>query len=442
MATKTGTTSQHKSKYTWYLDYTTSFSTSTMRWTVSVKVYLRVANWAYEGNTTHKLSIGGASVASRSNYNKACRSNSGTTDFLFASGSKTYAASSSVRSVALSGTANAPSNGWGPGKCSASTTISLAAKLSSAGAISTASVGTSGFIIRATGLPTNLGYTRTVKFAYKLTTATAWTSAGNSSVSASSSSASKAVTGLLPGKTYNVRYQVTAPDGTLMKTATATVTTLTDSAFNISLKRTTESSVEVFINGLSSNVSYIRYINGFYRKQGSTTWESSVVVSWIPAGGSAVGLTYLFMDLEPNTNYEFAISVSGNNTELNRATLVASTLKPGGSSESEDYTFDDAVDGSGGSIVVNPKNPSDTEVDVSLYARDASALRYYRIGGYSLDFTSTATAKTISWTWTNDSWIQQMLQNKNVVLKLNFLKTTVAGPTGIVDIAHLDESWV
>lgn len=325
MATVKGTVSQNKSKYKFYIEYTTTFNASTMKWTVKCTSYLEVDHYAYEGNTSHSLYIGGTKVASKSDYKKSCYSNSGVKSFQIATATRTYAASTSARSVKLTAKMTAPSGGYGPGSCSVTKTISLPAKLSSAGEMSIASVTSHGCKVSATKLATGLGYTRTVKFYYKLSSASAWTLLGSDSVSSSESSASCTVNGLLPGRGYSFKYEVYAPDKSLMKTCTGSATTLKDT-FTLSLSKKTETTVAVKVSGLDGNVGYTRTLRGYYKKKTDTTWTKASPVLTLSATTTSTSVTYTFTGLTAGVAYEFYIACLYSSTELGRATFATTTV--------------------------------------------------------------------------------------------------------------------
>ena len=324
MATVTGTVSQNKSKYRFYIEYSTSFNSSTMKWTVKCTSYLRVDHWAYEGNTSHSLYIGGNKVASRSDYKKSCSSNSGIKNFRIATATKTYSASASARSVKLTAKMTANSGGYGPGSCSVTKTISLPAKLSSAGSISFSSITSHSCTVKATGLATGLGYTRTVKFYYKLSSSSAWTLIGSNSVSSGSSSVSRSRGALLPGRTYNFKYEVYAPNGKLMKTCSGSMTTAKD-PFTLSLASKTETKVAVRVNGLDGNVGYTRTLHGYYKKKSDSSWKKFSTVLTLSATTTSTSVTYTFTGLTAGVAYDFYVACLYSSTELSRATFAATT---------------------------------------------------------------------------------------------------------------------
>lgn len=323
MATKTGTVSQNKSKYKFYISYSTSFSTSTMKWTVTANVYLQVSYYAYEGRTTHKLSIGGTVKSSQSNYTKACYSNSGTKSFLIASGTQTYAASASSRSVTISASMSAPSGGYGPGTCSASVTVTLGAKLSSAGKWGTATSTINSLTYSVTGLSTSLGYTRKVYFDVG-PYGGSYTKTQSKSVGASTSSVSFTTTGLMPGTRYQTRARVYAPNNALMLTLTGNIYTKSET-MTLSVSSVGAEAADVWFTLGTKNIGYERKVYWYKRLKGASSWES-VSGTNLVADGKNSGAN-LFRNLIDDSDYEVLAICKIGTTEICRATTSFHTIK-------------------------------------------------------------------------------------------------------------------
>lgn len=323
MATKIGTVSQNKSKYKFYISYSTSFSTSTMIWTVTANVYLQVSYYAYEGRTTHKLSIGGTVKSSKSNYTKACYSNSGTKSFLIASGTQTYAASASSRSVTISASMSAPSGGYGPGTCSASVTVTLGAKLSSAGKWGTASSTINSLTYSVTGLSTSLGYTRKVYFDVG-PYGGSYTKTQSKSVGASTSSVSFTTTGLMPGTRYQTRARVYAPNNALMLTLAGNIYTKSET-MTLSVSSVGANGADVWFTLGTKNIGYERYVYWYKRLKGASSWESVSGTVLVPDGKNSGA--NLFRNLIDDSDYEVLAVCKIGSTEICRATTSFHTIK-------------------------------------------------------------------------------------------------------------------
>ena len=323
MATITGSVSQNKSKYKFYISYSSSFITSTMKWTVSANVYLQVSYYAYEGRTSHSLSIGGTVKSSKSNYTKACYSNSGTKSFLIASGTQTYAASASSRSVKIAASMSASSGGWGPGSCSASVTVTLPAKLSSAGKWGTATSTINSLTYSVTGLSTSLGYTRTVYFDVG-PYGGSYTKTQSKSVGASTSSVSFTTTGLMPGTRYQTRARVYAPNNALMLTLTGNIYTKSE-IMTLSVDGVSADDADIWFTLGTKNIGYERYVYWYKRLKGASSWESVSGTNLVLDGKNSGA--NLFRNLIDDSDYEVLAVCKIGDTEICRATTSFHTIK-------------------------------------------------------------------------------------------------------------------
>lgn len=274
MATVNGTTSQNTSKYDFYMTYSTSFDSTKMQHKVTVNVYLDVIKYKYSGTTSHKLKIGGVSVDEESSYKKTCGDNSRTKTYKIASGSKTYSARTTERSVTIEATMTAPSDGYGPGTCKVSKKITLPAKLSTAGALAVSSMSTHTCTLKVSSLKTGLGYSRTGKFYYKLDSATSWTLLGSKSIPSADSSISYSTPlVLMPNRKYDFKCAIVLPSGSTSHTVTTEGTSDTDN-FSLSKSALTQSSVKLAVNGLIATCGRERVLKLFYRRKGASSWTA------------------------------------------------------------------------------------------------------------------------------------------------------------------------
>lgn len=329
MATVNGTTSQRTSIYDFYFTYDTSFSSSKMQWTVKVKVYLEVDTYKYSGNTSHSLSIGGTTVDKESNYTKTCGDSSSKKTYLIAEGFKTYAASSSDRSVKIEASMTAPSGGHGPGTCKASKTITLPAKLVKSGELSLSDLAQHSVTIKVTGLKTGLGYARTAKFYYKRAEASSWISAGSDTASSSDSNVSLTITKkLISNYKYNFKVNIYTPTGTLLQTFTTTATTSKDNV-TFAKSSVTENSVKVVLSGLVETVYLKRVLKFYYRRKGATNWTAlSSKTHTIASGDAAKAVTVQVANCAAGTTYQFKVELwYGAGYLASSATCEATTVR-------------------------------------------------------------------------------------------------------------------
>lgn len=406
MATKVGTVSQNKSKYKFYIDYSTSFSTSSMKWTVTANVYLQVSYYAYEGRTTHKLSIGGTVKSSKSNYTKACYSNSGTKSFLIASGTQTYAASASSRSVTISASMSAPSGGYGPGTCSASVTVTLGAKLSSAGRWGTATSTINSLTYSVTGLSTSLGYTRKVYFDVG-PYGGSYTKTQSKSVGASTSSVSFTTTGLMPGTRYQTRARVYAPNNALMLTLGGNIYTKSET-MTLSVSSVGANGADVWFTLGTKNIGYERYVYWYKRLKGASSWESVSGTVFVPDGSNSGA--NLFRNLIDDSDYEVLAICKIGDTEICRATTSFHTIK---GLPDHQITEQGYADGKLTIEVIDSIStlPVNNQVVVYVYTGEDS----YFVGEQVVQFTEEVMPVKFPIT---DSEVQTALSNEHTLLCL------------------------
>lgn len=390
MATVNGTTSQNSSKYDFYFVYTTSFDSTKMLWTVTVTSYLKVIKYKYSGTTSHNLTIGGVSVDKDSSYSKTCGDNSTTKVYKIASGKKTYAASKSARKVTLKATMSAPSGGYGPGTCSSSKTITLPAKLSSAGSLSVSGINAHGCTLNLTDLATGLGYARTCKFYYKKSTITSWSLAGTVSVASGKSSGALVLTNLLlPNTLYDFKCSIAAPDDTVMCTLTGSTTTSSD-LFTLSVASIGNTTVSVKVSGLVSTASMTRTLKGYYRVKGTSAWLTGPALSY--AATTAIGTPQLsFTGLTDGVTYEFIVYVYYGTFLSSSASTSATTVLI----IREDYTIGTIVIDDSKITVPITDNKSQLSSGLALVYVKGSDFPYYYAGEQSVDFSSN-TSVTLS----------------------------------------------
>lgn len=406
MATKTGTVSQNKSKYKFYISYSTSFSTSTMKWTVTASVYLQVSYYAYEGRTTHKLSIGGTVKSSKSNYTKACYSNSGTKSFLIASGTQTYAASASSRSVTISASMSAPSGGYGPGTCSASVTVTLGAKLSSVGKWGTATSTINSLTYSVTELSTSLGYTRKVYFDVG-PYGGSYTKTQSKSVGASTSSVSFTTTGLMPGTRYQTRARVYAPNNALMLTLIGNIYTKSET-MTLSVSSVGAEAADVWFTLGTKNIGYERKVYWYKRLKGASSWESVSGTNLVSDGKNSGA--NLFRNLIDDSDYEVLAICKIGDTEICRATTSFHTIKglPDHQITEQGYADGELTIEVIDSISALPVN---NQVVVYVYTGEDS----YFVGEQVIQFTEEV--MTVKFPVTNTE-VQTALSNEHTLLCL------------------------
>lgn len=188
---------------------------------------------------------------------------------------------------------------------------------STAGSVSVSSKSESTATLSLTGLPTNQGFTRTVKWYYKKHTNSSYTYHSSSSVGASTSSVSKTISGLISGIQYD--FAANIYDGSTYITQKTTYTTLSTASMSLSVSAL-EASATMSISGLI-NVGYNRTLKYYYRLSGG---------SWISAGEvtaytSTTGTTKVISQLTSGQLYEFKAEL-WYSTYLLKSVLVSKSI--------------------------------------------------------------------------------------------------------------------
>lgn len=382
MGTVNGTTSQHGSKYDFYMVYETSFDATKMKHTVKVSSHLRVKKWRYIGTTSHNLTIGGVSVDKDSGYKKTCGDNTSTKVYKIASGSKTYPASSSARDIKLKASMSADSGGYGPGNCSVSKTITLKARLSAKGKLTVSNVTSHSIRLDVSELPTGVGYTRTCTFYYKRSNTTNWTKAGVLKIASDKSSDSLAINDtFLPGVTYDFKCSIAAPDGTIMCTPTAKGTTQKDT-FSLVIEKAGVDEVQLRVTGLVGVAGSARTLKAYRRVKGASNWTSVATISY--GAKDDVGAPKLsFPNLQKGTTYEFLV-------EMYYGTYFsysATTLATANTANREDYTIGDIVIDESSITIPITNNTIDCNSNVAYAYIKGNELPYCYLGRQNGDFT-------------------------------------------------------
>lgn len=422
MGTVNGTTSQHGSKYDFYMVYETSFDATKMKHTVKVTSYLSVKKWRYSGTTSHNLTIGGVSVDKDSGYKKTCGDNSSTKVYKIASGSKTYPASSSARDVKLKASMSADSGGYGPGNCSASKTITLKARLSAKGKLTVSNVTSHSIRLDVSELPTGVDYARNCTFYYKQSNTTNWTKAGTLKIASDKSSGSLAINNtFLPGVTYDFKCNIAAPDGTVMCTPTAKGTTLKDT-FTLSMSGAKTDTVSISVYGLVDVAGSARVIKGSYRVKGASTWVAGPSLSY-SSTASAGKPVLLFTGLQNNTLYEFLVEVYYG-SYLSYSASISVTA---GASTSDNCTVGEVVIDDNFITIPITNNTLDEAITlVDAYIR-SNALPYYYVGAQACDLSKGKSA-IIKLDISNNTVVKNLLNKR-------CLKVILSNGTGLDDTA-------
>lgn len=308
MATINGTTSRRTSNYDFYFVYSVTNDNTNKRHIVNVKAYIKCISWDFETAVSKPwvhIKIG-STVYNRPAAGINCNQYSLPHTYLLWEKTVYYDYSTTARSVYLRAyTDDLYVAGHGPGECNAATTITIPAKYSTAGTITATVLSESTAKAVLSGLPTAVGFTRTIKWYYKKSTSTAWTLLDTTTLSATSttSSITKQLSSLTPGTAYNVKAMIY--DGTdLIVSKTDSVTT-SGMAGSLTVKSKSSKYVIFRLSGLA-DVGYSRTVKLYYKKSTETTYTLTATIT-IPAGTLYVDIQSV--PLLPGTAYNFKVNV-------------------------------------------------------------------------------------------------------------------------------------
>lgn len=337
MATVNGTTSRRTANYDFYFVWTLTKDTANKRHAVNVKAYLKCVSWDFETAVSQSwahINIGGT-VYNRPSGGINCNQYPTPHTYLLWEKTVYYAYSNQARSVYLRAyTDDLYVAGHGPGVCNAATTISIPAAYATSGSMTGTAESEAAVNLALAGLPSNVGYARTIKWYYKRTIDSVWalysedSEATTISATSTATTVSKRIGKLLPSTAYS--FQAKIYDGTtLLSTISGSATTMAmmGSAF---CKYGVNTAV-VTATGLNPSVGYDRIAKGYYKKSADSEY-TYFTEKTIVSGDSVVLLT--FSGLMSATAYDFKIEyyrgtvLLGSKTVLNITTLEPTSTIP------------------------------------------------------------------------------------------------------------------
>ena len=325
MPTINGTTSRRTSNYDFYFVYSVTNDNANKRHIVNVKAYIKCISWDFEtavadpwvhiriGSTTYNRSAAGIN----------CNQYSLPHTYLLWEKTAYYDYSTSARSIYLRAyTDDLYVAGHGPGVCNAATTITIPARYSTSGTITGTALSESTAKVVLSGLPTAVGFTRTIKWYYKQSNASAWTLFDTTTVSGTSttSSITKQISLLTPSTAYNVKAMIY--DGTdLIVEKTGSVTT-NAMAGTMSIWAGATRYAFAILSGLA-DTGYERTAVLHIKKSTDTEYVLSTTVT-IASG--AQGARLQTRAILPGTEYNFKLNVYRGTVLLKSFTGTATTL--------------------------------------------------------------------------------------------------------------------
>lgn len=382
MATKVnGSVGDNSSKYDYYLEYDTSFDITTMEWTVTVTAYLVVKKTKYQGKTTYNVSIGGEIVDSLQSTTLTRGDNKTEIKYVMGTGSNTYAASDKDRTISVWTAMNAPSGGWGPAYCSASTSVVLPAKYRTSGKLTANNISSAGCSFYVTELPKDLGYDKECYFYYRVLGTSAWTRFSHVTVPDNETTCETFVTGLIPEETYEISCDVYSPNppDKMLFYLTTTVT-LPVAGLTLSLSEIDSRSAEIHLYDVEQVVPVHRTFHGYCKPSDSSEWVLRSIID-LDANVEAGIFGMNFNDLTSGTSYDFKVEIYYNEVLTVEAALSATTTVLVDYSILNSYISDNNL-----VIECMDNKNQDFIGQASVYIRDEN-MPYFFVGGQSVDFT-------------------------------------------------------
>ena len=327
MGTIKGKNSQHASKYDFYINYTVTSDPNNLRYKVTASAMLDIVRWKFDSRLpeTVKVSIDGSTSSKQyPNGMKNWGNNSSRVSKTMHTYTKYIAYTASDQVIKLSAkTTDIDSGGYGPGVCSASGTIKLAAKFNTAGKLNAGAATESSLQVTLSGLPPKVGFERKVDWYYKLGTSSSYIKFKETTIASTSKSTSfsETKTGLLSSRPYNFKAEIkTDKKAITSKTATAT-TAATTLKTVLSMGNTYGN-----LTAIKGNIGFLRVISWYYRKSGEKEYVLSDTTK-IAENETATNYTKTFSGLLSNVKYEFKIVVKTGNTLLKQVEVTGVTVK-------------------------------------------------------------------------------------------------------------------
>ena len=256
--------SQNSSKFTFVVNTSVVADDANQRWIVTSVAVLTVKVWRFmvTNGTNYKITVNNGSSGAGYIYNGVYYGNNkSNVKYELAKVTSYYPYSFTSRTVNISASSNGTisSGGYGPGRLSYSTRVTLPAKYSSEGSLSCESITQAQATIKLSELPSKTGYIRSITWYNGNTSKGVTQIAGTTPTT----SFNKTFTGLLPNTTYTFKAVVKAGSTTLA-TKTVTVTTPAE-AGSLSLAPNT-TYITATVAGMFDSPNYTRTVK-FYVKE-------------------------------------------------------------------------------------------------------------------------------------------------------------------------------
>ena len=312
--------SQNSSKFTFGVNTSEVADDANHRWIVTSVAVLTVKVWRFmvTNGTSYKITVDNGSSAAGYVYNGVYYGNNkSNVEYELAKVTSYYPYSNTSRKVNISASSNGTisAGGYGPGRLSYSTSVTLPAKYSTVGTLSCESITQAQATIQLSDLPAKTGYARSITWYNGNTSVGVTQIAGNTPTT----SFSKTITGLLPNTTYTFKAVIKAGSTTLT-TKTVTVTTPAETG-SLSLTPNT-TYITATVAGMFDSPNYTRTVK-FYVKESESKDYTLHASRTIQKTSGEINIT----GLKSNEDYDVKIEICNDSTVLRSLSDSATTIK-------------------------------------------------------------------------------------------------------------------
>lgn len=328
MGTIKGKNSQHASKYDFYINYSVTSDPKNLRYKVTASAMLDIVRWRFDSRLPETVTVSIDGSKSNKSYPKGMDNwgnNSSRVTKTMHTYTKYISYAATDQSIKLSAkTTDIDSGGYGPGVCSASGTIKLAAKFSTEGKLSAGSATENSLVATLSGLPAKVGFERSVDWYYKLGTSSSYIKFKETTIASTSKTTSFSVTktGLLSSRPYNFKAAIRTDKKSIANKTVTGTTAATTLKIIVSMGNTFGKLTAV----VKDKIGFDRSISWYYKKSGEKEYVLSSTTN-ITANEGATNYTKTFSGLLSNVEYQFKIVVKTGNTLLKQLEVKGTTVR-------------------------------------------------------------------------------------------------------------------
>ena len=328
MGTIKGKNSRNTSKYDFYITYSVDSDPKNLRYEVTVSAMLDIVRWRFDSRLPETVTIsidGSKSSKQYPNGMDNWGNNSSRVSKTMYTYKKYIPYTATAQTIKLTAkTTDIESGGYGPGTCSASGSIKLAAKFSTAGKLTAGSATESSLKATLSGIPAKVGFERVIDWYYKIGTASSYTKFKETKVAGSSKTTSFSVSkaGLISSRPYNFKAVIR----TGKKTITTKTATGTTSATTLKSTLSMGNTYGKFAVTIKGNIGFAREISWYYKKVNEKVYVLSSTTK-ISAGATATSYAKTFSGLLSNVRYNFKAVLKTGNTLLKQIEVTGLTVR-------------------------------------------------------------------------------------------------------------------